>query len=79
METKLLLRAFNVECDDIVANVKISNFDKSIDRIYKTSEQISKLGKIMSIAIAPKYISLKIEEVKLALDFQQKKQEEIKL
>lgn len=73
---KLLLRAFNVECDDIVANVKISNFDKSIDRIYKTSEQISKLGKIMSISISQRYISLKIEEVKLALDFQQKKQEE---
>lgn len=73
---KLLLRAFNVECDDIVANVKISNFDKSVDRIYKTSEQISKLGKIMSITISQRYISLKIEEVKLALDFQQKKQEE---
>ena len=73
---KLLLRAFNVECDDIVANVKISNFDKSIDRIYKTSDQISKLGKIMSISISNRYISLKIEEVKLALDFQQKKQEE---
>lgn len=73
---KLLLRAFNVECDDIVANVKISNFDKSIDRIYKTSDQISKLGKIMSISISRQYISLKIEEVKLALDFQQKKQEE---
>jgi len=73
---KLLLRAFNVECDDIVANVKVSNFDKSIDRIYKISEQISKLGKIMSIAISRQYISLKIEEVKLALDFQQKKQEE---
>lgn len=73
---KLLLRAFNVECDDVVANVKISNFDKSVDRIYKTSEQISKLGKIMSISISRQYISLKIEEVKLALDFQQKKQEE---
>lgn len=73
---KLLLRAFNVECDDIVANVKISNFDKSIDRIHKTSDQISKLGKIMSISISRQYISLKIEEVKLALDFQQKKQEE---
>ena len=73
---KLLLRAFNVECDDIVANVKISNFDKSVERIYKTSEQISKLGKIMAISVSRKYISLKIEEVKLALDFQQKKQEE---
>ena len=73
---KLLLRAFNVECDDIVANVKVSNLDKSVERINKISEQISKLGKTMSISITPEYIRLKIEEVKLALDFQQKKQEE---
>lgn len=73
---KLLLRAFNVECDDIVANVKVSNFDKSVERIYKISEQISRLGNIMSISIRPEYIRLKVEEVKLALDFQQKKQEE---
>ena len=73
---KLLLRAFNVECDDIVDNVKISNFDRSKDRIYKSSEQISKLGDIMSISITPKYTRLKIEELSLALDFEQKKQEE---
>ena len=73
---KLLLRAFNVECDDIVANVKISNIDRSIERIYKISEQISKLGKTMSIAIQPHYINLKIGEVRLALDYQQKKQQE---
>lgn len=73
---KLLLRAFNVECDDIVANVKVSNLDKSVERIYKISDQISKLGKTMSIAITPYYINLKIDEVKLALDFQQKKAEE---
>lgn len=76
---KLLLRAFNVECDDIVANVKVSSLDKSVERINKISEQISKLGKTMSISITPKYIKLKIEEVKLALDFQQKKQEEKEL
>jgi len=76
---KLLLRAFNVECDDIVANVKVSNLDKSIERIHKISEQISKLGKIMSIAIAPGYVRLKEQEVRLALDFQQKKQEEKEL
>ncbi|MBQ1186638.1 MAG: DUF4041 domain-containing protein, partial [Clostridia bacterium] len=34
---KLLLRAFNVECDDIVANVKVSNLDRSIERIEKIS------------------------------------------
>ncbi len=73
---KLLLRAFNVECDDIVANVKISNLERSVERIYKISEQISKLGNSMGIGISPDYIRLKIDEVKLALDFQQKKQEE---
>lgn len=73
---KLLLRAFNVECDDIVANVKVSNLERSIERIYKVSEQISKLGKNMGIGISSSYVKLKIAEVKLALDFQQKKQEE---
>lgn len=73
---KLLLRAFNVECDDIVASVKVSNLERSIERIYKVSEQISKLGKNMGIGISSNYVNLKIDEVKLALDFQQKKQEE---
>lgn len=73
---KLLLRAFNVECDDIVSNVKVSNLDRSIERIEKISEQISKLGKTMAIGISPGYVRLKIDEVKLALDYQQKKQEE---
>ena len=73
---KLLLRAFNVKCDNIVENVRISNFEKSIERINTISSQISKLGIIMDISITRKYIELKVEEVKLALDFQQKKQEE---
>ena len=73
---KLLLRAFNVECDDIVANVKVSNLDRSIERIENISEQISKLGKTMAIGISPGYVRLKIDEVKLALDYQQKRQEE---
>lgn len=76
---KLLIRAFNVECDDIIDNVKISNFEKSKERIYKSSDQISKLGKIMSISITPAYINLKIEELCLALDFQEKKAEEKEL
>lgn len=73
---KLLLRAFNVECDDIVSNVKVSNFDRSKERMIKIKNQISDLGKVMSIAIRPEYLGLKLEELHLALDFAQKKQEE---
>ncbi len=76
---KLLLRAFNVECDDIVSNVKVSNLDRSIERIRKISDQISKLGKTVGVGITPAYIELKICEVRLALDYQQKKQAEKEL
>lgn len=73
---KLLLRAFNVECDDIINNVKVSNYSRSLERIHKTRDQISKLGTIMSISITDGYVRLKVEELNLALDFEMKKAEE---
>ncbi|MBQ7003119.1 MAG: DUF4041 domain-containing protein [Oscillospiraceae bacterium] len=73
---KLLLRAFNSECDDIVANVRVSNRDKSLQRIQSIRDSISKLGRIMQISITQGYTNLKIKELNLALDFAQKKEEE---
>ena len=74
---KLLLRAFNNECDEVVGKVKYTNFDASLNRINKSAETISKLGTIMGISINRPYLNLKIEELKLAFEYQQKKQEEI--
>lgn len=73
---KLLLRAFNNECDEIVAKVKYTNFDASLDRIYKSAETISKLGNIMDISVTPIYINAKVKELRLAFEYQQKKQQE---
>lgn len=73
---KLLLRAFNSECDELVEKVKYTNFDASLDRIYKSSEAISKLGTIMNISISKQYIDLKVKELRLAFEYQLKKQEE---
>ncbi len=71
---KLLLRAFNNECDDIVSKVKYTNFDASLDRIYKSAEAISKLGNIMNISVTSRYINAKVKELRLAFEYQQKKQ-----
>ena len=71
---KLLLRAFNNECDDIVSRVKYTNFDASLDRIYKSAEAISKLGNIMNISVTSRYIDAKVKELRLAFEYQQKKQ-----
>ena len=73
---KLLLRAFNDECDVTISKVKYSNFSSASDKIYKSAELISKLGKIMSIRISPQYIELKQTELHLAFEYQQKKEEE---
>lgn len=52
---KLLLRAFNAECDDLVEHIKYNNFESSLKRIYSSCESISKLGQIMSISVSPSY------------------------
>ena len=63
---KLLLRAFNTECDELISKVKYTNYDASLNRIYKSAESISKLGTIMNISIKQTYLNLKVEELQLA-------------
>ncbi len=73
---KLLLRAFNSECDELISKVKYTNFDMSLKRIYKSAETISKLGATMSISIQSAYLDAKAKELCLAFEYQQKKQQE---
>lgn len=73
---KLLIRAFNSECDDCVEHVKFNNVDSMIKRIRTSHEAISRLGTVMSISISSTYLNLKIKELRLAHEYQQKKQEE---
>lgn len=73
---KLLLRAFNCECDEIIKNVKYTNFDASINKIIKSSETISKLGVSMGISVTDIYQNEKIKELRLAFEYQLKKQQE---
>lgn len=73
---KLLLRAFNTECDELVAKVKYSNLEASVKRIRTSCDAISKLGKIMQISISPAYLDLKIKEIYIAFEYAQAKQRE---
>lgn len=73
---KLLLRAFNAECDDVIEHVKYNNIESSEKRITASRDAISKLGNLMDVSIQPAYYRLKIEELYLAFEYQQKKQEE---
>lgn len=74
--TKLLLRAYNGECDEIVRKVKTTNVNKSMEQVYKTAETINKLGSTMNISIPRSFMQLKEEEVRLAYEFAQQKERE---
>jgi len=76
---KLLLRAFNCECDEVIDKVKFNSFDSSAKRITSSYEAISKLGQIMQVSITKQYYDSKIDELTLALEYAAKKQEEKEL
>ena len=76
---KLLLRAFNGECDELVGKVRYNNLDSALKRMSASVSAISKLGSIMNVSISNKYYEAKKTELKLAYEYQVKKQEEKEL
>lgn len=73
---KLLLRAFNNECDMAISKVKYNNFDSMKKKITTAYTAVSKLGITMSISINSEYYDLKISELHLAFEYEQAKQRE---
>ena len=73
---KLLLRAFNCECDDVINHVKFNNIEAAEKRIESSFTAISKLGTICGVAITGIYRDLKIKELHLAYEYQVEKQKE---
>lgn len=73
---KLLLRAFNCECDDAVDHVKFNNIESAEKRINSSFTAISKLGDVCGVAITETYRVLKIKELYLAYEYQIEKQKE---
>ena len=74
--TKLALRAFNNESDNIIARVKVSNVNKSKERIEKIYSEINTLTEMQNMSIKAAYLNLKIEELYLKYEFENKKQQE---
>jgi hypothetical protein len=74
--SKLMLRAFNAEADNLVRGLKPHKLDGAIERLKKVADTIERLGKTMHIRISKPYCQLRIRELELTADFLQKKGEE---
>lgn len=73
---KLLIRAFNGECDVMIAKVKWNNINQMKERMIKVYAAINKLGVGFHVSITPEYFTLKQNELILEYEYQAKKQEE---
>lgn len=75
-EKKLIMRAFNGECDSFIATVEWNNVQRMVERIHKSYDAINKVYEKQGININPKYKELKLDELHLTYEYQKKKYEE---
>ena len=73
---KLMLRAFNGECDALVSKVKWNNVNQINERLQKLFDTINKLGQGFRVYLNEQYFDLKKSELILEYEYQLKKQEE---
>lgn len=73
---KLMLKAFNGECDAIIAKTKWNNIDKMEARIEKAYKDINKMGEPNHTSIQQSFLKLKFEELYLTYEYERKKQDE---
>ncbi|MFI1988442.1 DUF4041 domain-containing protein [Actinoplanes sp. NPDC020271] len=74
--SKLMLRAYNAEADNLVRGLKPYKLDAAIDRLGKVATTIARLGKTMDIRITDAYHRLRVQELALTADYVQKVAEE---
>jgi len=72
----LMLRAYNAEADSLVRSLRPHTLASTKTRLDKSAMAIERLGKTMSIRIAPSYHRLRFDELELTADYLVRKQQE---
>ena len=76
---KAALRGFNGEADALLVKVSVVNVANKIKALRKVFEQLNKMYSRNLIEITYPYLDLKIEELRLAAEYELRKQEEKEL
>lgn len=70
--SKLILRAYNNEADNVVRTLRPYSIDAAFARLDKLRLSIAKLGASMKLGITDEYHVLRVKEVQLTGDYQAK-------
>jgi len=77
--SKLLLRAYNAEADNLVRGLKPHKLDAAQERLAKVAATVERLGRVMDIRISSSYRQLRDRELALTADYRQKLADEKEL
>lgn len=70
---KLVLRAFNGECEAARADVSWNNISKMEERIIKSAAAINKLSSVLQVNIMDEYLTLKLDELHLTHEYEERR------
>lgn len=73
---KLMIRAFNGECDAAIVKVTYKNVAAIEQRIWKAKEQIDRLNAVNRCELTQAYAQLKVQELHLFYEYERKKEAE---
>ena len=75
-QEKLMLKAFNIECDNLMQIVKPSNYAKILERIDKVATDLEKSVVSMKCGFNRDYVELKFKECEVQYQFKLKDERE---
>jgi len=75
-QSKIMLKAFNIEVDLLLASLKPSNLAKTLERIEKLATDIEKSAISLKCGFSQRYIQLKFKECELQYQFKLKQEDE---
>ncbi|MBY6207822.1 MULTISPECIES: DUF4041 domain-containing protein [Halomonas] len=75
-QMKMILRAFNIECDMLIGKVSPSNFDRTLGQIEKLANDLEKLAASLRCGISIDYVTSKYEECGIQYQYTLKKKDE---
>lgn len=73
---KQILRSFNNECEASINKIKYNNIQSVENRINKSFEQLNKLNHSNRLSLTNQFLTLKLEELYLAYEYERRKQDE---
>ncbi len=74
--SKLMLRAYNAEADNLARGMKPYKLDSAVERLTRVAATIARLGQTMDIHVSGPYHELRVYELELTADYRQKQAEE---